>query len=472
MPQLIIRLGLLVISIFFAALLWGNDASDRSIPPYDEKEVKERLQELHAPLFKPKYNRIVRAYIKGYVLRNRTHTEVLLGRTAKYFPIFERLLKAHNMPEALKYLPIVESALRPKAISHVGAGGLWQFMPETAKEYGLVINETVDERFDPHKSTEAAIAYLAKHYEKYESWPLALAAYNGGSGRVSRAIKRGRSRNFWRIKRYLPRETRNYVSAYLAAVYLMEYYEAHNLSPQYPNLDQQITATIKLHTQLSFYKIAQLTDLPLSLIQTLNPSYEQGFIPASKNGNYLILPERVADAVNDYLKAQATTDLKDHPIHQKPIVVVDPYASPEDAYRQQLIFVEGRQTLDSIAQQLDIAAYHLRVWNAIPIDSAAIADTILTLFEPTQVRGFNPALPISISPLFTPKPTPIQQAFQPMPIHNFQGQVIVYAPTQKIRLRDFAAGVHDITLDSLLQLNALKPKSWIRAGEPVVIYQF
>ena len=196
-------------------------------PVYDEAAVIERLKSIENPLVENRYNSIVRGYIKGYLFWNRDKTERILGRTVLYFPLMEEYLSKRNMPDKLKYLSVVESALYPHGVSRVGAVGLWQFMPETGKEYGLEINEFVDERKDPNKSTQAALDYLSRQYMKYGDWALALAAYKSGSGRVSRAIKRGRSKNFWRIRRYLPRETRNYVPAYIAATYMMEYYKEH-----------------------------------------------------------------------------------------------------------------------------------------------------------------------------------------------------------------------------------------------------
>ena len=140
------------------------------------------------------------------------------------------------MPADIKYLSVVESALNPIAKSRVGAGGLWQFMPGTGKVYGLAINSRIEEQSDPHKSTKAAIRYLKRLYNKYQNWELALAAYNSGPGRVNRAIRRGKSRNFWRIKKYLPKETRNYVPAFVAANYIVNNYHLHHLNPQYPCL--------------------------------------------------------------------------------------------------------------------------------------------------------------------------------------------------------------------------------------------
>ena len=175
------------------------------------------------------------------------------------------------MPLDLKFLSVVESALNPMAVSRSGAVGLWQFMPATGREYGLKISRYVDERKDPVKSTLAAIKYLKKQYNRYGNWELALAAYNGGPGRVNRAIKRGRSKNFWRIRKYLPRETRNYVPAYIAATYIANFYHMHDLVPIYPDLELQLTESVKVYETLNFSEIEAITGTPEYIIEILNP---------------------------------------------------------------------------------------------------------------------------------------------------------------------------------------------------------
>jgi len=195
------------------------------------KEVKERLANIES-IVELKFTTAVKGYILGYVERNREKSQRILGRMVKYFPMFEQKLAQNEMPDDLKYLAVVESALNPKAISRVGAGGLWQFMPETGASYGLQITYEKDDRFDPHKSTDAAIEYLRKAHKRFGSWELALAAYNSGGGRVNRAIKRARSKNFWKIQRFLPRETRNYVPAFIGATYLTKYYQQYLLKPE------------------------------------------------------------------------------------------------------------------------------------------------------------------------------------------------------------------------------------------------
>jgi len=217
------------------------------IPTFTDSEIRDRLSRITSSVAPPRFTSVVKSYINTYTVKKRQHTEAMLGRISIYFPMFEKYLSENNLPVDLKYLSIVESALNPKAVSRSGAVGLWQFMPPTGKENGLKINSTVDERRDPHKSTLAAAKYLKKQYKRYNNWELALAAYNGGPGRVNRAIKRGRSKNFWRIKRYLPKETQNYVPAFIAATYVVNYYPEHNLVPVYPEIDLQMTELIKIY---------------------------------------------------------------------------------------------------------------------------------------------------------------------------------------------------------------------------------
>ncbi|MEN0006511.1 MAG: transglycosylase SLT domain-containing protein [Bacteroidota bacterium] len=444
-----------------------------AIPAYEEKVVKDRLKNLKDPLFKPKYTRVVRAYIKNYTLYNRPLSERIIGRAQNYFPLFEKLLEEKGLPSALKYLPIVESALLPKASSRVGAGGLWQFMPYTAIEQGLAINTQLDERCDPHKSTKAALDYLMIQYERFKSWPLALAAYNGGPGRVRRAIRRGGSRNFWKIKRFLPRETRNYVSAYIAAAYLMEYYQEHELTPDMPALDEQLTTTISIHEKLDFYTIAQLTGLSLGTIQALNPSFHQNHIPASANGHFLCLPQRVMPAVQDYLYFNAKMDLMEHPVWEAPIVLDAPFLSYDTAYTEKIWYVDGRKTLQEIAQQLDCAPYHLRQWNAIPKDSIAVADTLLTFFGPKQLKRFNPLVKVDeVTPLDA---TVSMDCLNSTDVGamiartKIEGVPLYFAPSEKIRLRDIPTYLPEADLPTLMELNNMEPKTWIDAGQHIII---
>ena len=207
---------------------------------FEETEVARRVELMNSEVVQPRYDVVVRSYLRTYLVNHRAKAQKILGRSVLYFPVFEDFLRRNNLPLDLKYLPIVESALEPKATSRVGAAGLWQFMPSTGRMYGLQVDDMVDERRDPLKSTEAAVVHLQDLFEKFENWELAIAAYNSGSGRVSRAVKRARSTSYWKIRGYLPRETANYVPAFIAASYLVRYFEEHGLEQEYPSLDLQL----------------------------------------------------------------------------------------------------------------------------------------------------------------------------------------------------------------------------------------
>lgn len=236
------------------------------------------------------YNKDVKKYVKRFISKDRRGTELLLGRQATYFPIFKRYIQEFNLPQELKNLPIIESALDPKAESPVGAKGLWQFMPATARMYGLVIDDYVDERCDPVKSTIAGLTYLKDLYGKYGNWKLSLAAYNCGPGRVDKAIKKSKKSTFEGIKKYLPKETQQYVSKFIAASYVMDNYFFHDLRPIYPEYTLQFCKIIKIYKRTTLKEIAEQTGMKLKTIRKLNPSYRKGIIPPSVDGNFIIIP--------------------------------------------------------------------------------------------------------------------------------------------------------------------------------------
>ncbi len=260
------------------------------IPTFSESELINRVKGMRSDVVTPRFNNIVKSYINTYTVKNRPKAEAMLGRTVMYFPMFDKYLKESGLPNDLKYLSIVESALDPTAVSRSGAVGLWQFMPATGKEYGLKVSSGMDQRRDPHMSTKAAFVYLKRLYQRFGSWELALAAYNGGPGRVNRAVRRGGSHDFWAIRKYLPVETRNYVPAFIAACYMMQYYDTHNLYPRYPAKELQMTDNTLVYRQISFREIADVTGASEKTIELLNPSYLHKVVPTRMNGCSVILP--------------------------------------------------------------------------------------------------------------------------------------------------------------------------------------
>jgi membrane-bound lytic murein transglycosylase D len=389
---------------YLLPLLWLSFAAfnplaatgpDKDIPPYNEEEIMARLAGMDQDFIETKYEPVVEGYIKGYVVRKRRNAEIILGRSATYFPIFEKYLAEKNMPDMLKYLAVVESALNPHAVSVVGAGGLWQFMPETGKSYGLIINNEIDERTDVIKSTKAAIEHLEDLYERYDDWALALAAYNSGAGRVNRAIRRSGSKDFWKLRKYLPRETRNYVPAFISAVYLAHYYDKHNLQPDFPPLDMQLTEAIEINDFVSYFRIAQLTGVSIDVIRKLNPLYTKDYIPASERGNYLILPRRVMPAFKEYLLARKAGDA--HPEALYAAVKMKSSQNTDKPYSYSIYLLGDDEAPEKLADMLNCSVTNLMVWNEVGFDGLA-NQRQLKVFESLPVNFERREAPV-IEPL-------------------------------------------------------------------------
>ncbi len=372
-------------SIFLPAYSSTNAALEQQVDrviELTEDVVKERLELLDQSLLEHRFDDAVRRLISAH-LRYPAQTARNLGRAIAYFPIFEAELAAAGLPESLKYLPVIESALRPYAMSRVGAEGLWQFMPETAPEYGLRVDEYVDERLDTYAATKGAIRYLQSAYEYLGDWSLAIAAYNAGKGRVRRAQRRSGGKNFWRVRRYLPRETRKYVPAFIAAIYLTEFYAAHEISPNFPNLDEQLLERIVVEQPLSFYRIAQVTALPISLIEKLNPAYLKGYLPAYPGGHNLMLPQRVVPALRTYLEQYG--DATDEPVLPwAPIFNLEQREDHEQDYRQYLRVVQRGDSLETLAERTHFSSSQLAIWNQLtPLDSL-VEGQVLRYYRPIR----------------------------------------------------------------------------------------
>ncbi len=257
--------------------------------PVNDSILRARLKAL--PTIIPlDYNPIVKRYIEMYINNRRSLVENMLGLGHFYFPIFEEVLDREDAPLELKYLPIIESALKPTVRSRMGATGLWQFMYATGKALGLEINSLVDERCDPYKSTEAAVEYLKQLYSTYKDWNMAIAAYNCGPGNVNKAIRRaGGKCTYWEIYDYLPRETRGYVPSFIAANYVMNYYCEHNMCPSLA-LVLPPTDTIMIKENVHFQQICDNLNLDIEQVRMLNPQYRKDIIPAKNEGMPLTLP--------------------------------------------------------------------------------------------------------------------------------------------------------------------------------------
>lgn len=280
-----------------------TDTDDRyrtsTNPSTSDALIRQRLAELPTVIDMP-FNQIVRSYIDRYMEKGRPMVASILGLSTYYMPIFEQALEAEQIPMELKYLPVIESALNPNAVSRTGAGGLWQFMPASAKGYGLEMSSLVDERRDPYKSSRKAAKYLHDLYDIYGDWSLAIAAYNCGPNNVNKAIKRAggdaKKKDFWSIYQYLSPETRGYVPMFIAANYVMNYYKEHNISPVLPTRPL-LTDTVGVAARVHFDQISAVLDIPKEELRILNPQFRADIIPGSAKCQYmLILPSQQAQA--------------------------------------------------------------------------------------------------------------------------------------------------------------------------------
>lgn len=345
-----------------------------------DQELKERLSSLNSCL-ELRITPVVKSYINTYITRQTEKSRNMLGKQLTYFPLYEAKMQEYGVPQDLKFLSVVESALNPKAVSHVGATGLWQFMPSTGGEYGLRTSSAVEDRSNPVKSTDAAARHLRDLYKRFDDWALALAAYNSGSGRVNGAIKRAGSRNFWKIMPYLPKETRNYVPAFIAATYVCNYFQLHGLEPVIPDLDQQLTDYINVYEGLSFRDISDATGISLQIIKDLNPGFKRDYVPPTNEGHYVIVPARVMPAFVRYLNSVSSA-------RKYKLESIEKYTSADDGDGRYWISRAKSQEVehvDQFAGRLGISGVQLKSWNNLSSNYVQPGQ-MLKLYRPVYVQ--------------------------------------------------------------------------------------
>ncbi|MFD1062590.1 LysM peptidoglycan-binding domain-containing protein [Winogradskyella litorisediminis] len=342
-------------------------------PELSTDTLKARLARLNARSpFNVEYNPALESVIKYYLKTRRNSMEKLMGLSHFYFPMFEEALDKEDIPLEVKYLAIVESALKPKARSRVGATGLWQFMFGTGKEYGLNVSSYVDERSDITKSTEAAAKYLARLYKIFGDWDLALASYNSGPGNVSKAIRRsGGYTNYWNIRQNLPRETAGYLPAFLANMYIFEFAEEHGFKPVKPKFQYIETDTIRVKQMITLDQVSEVTGVAIEELQYLNPSYKLDIIPYIENENYTIrLPrEAVGTFVNNedkiYAFAKAEFDKREKPLPQ--------FFDSDTKVRYR---VKSGDYLGKIARKYGVRVSNIKRWNGLRSNNLKIGQRL------------------------------------------------------------------------------------------------
>jgi membrane-bound lytic murein transglycosylase D len=354
-----------------------------SIKHVDDEVIIKRVRKMdEASPFDFVANDATLAMIKLYVYKRYKLTARMLGMGEYYFPIFEEKLIAYNMPLELKYLPIVESALNPVAVSHAGAGGLWQFMPATGKSYGLDINSYVDKRNDPYLSTEAACLHLKKLYKIYGDWSMALAAYNAGAGNVNKAIRRANGKtDFWSIREFLPKETQNYVPAFIAVNYVMKYASQHNIYPIKPEFFNIDIDTVHVCHRIEFGVLEHWLEYSRTKLRYLNPMFKTDVIPEIDSSFTLYLPVNLMGKyfqLEDSIYKYSSLDYKYWVANHQPNRIERSHT------------VKSGETLASIAIKYKVTEQEIRAWNTKSSDYLKVGGTLL-IYEPKN--GGMPSLP-------------------------------------------------------------------------------
>jgi len=417
-------------------------------PELHTDTLKKRLKALDAKTpFNVAYNSSLEAVIKSYLKYRRKHLQKLMLMSAYYFPLFEEELDKQNIPLEIKYLAIVESALKPNAKSRVGATGLWQFMFSTGKIYGLDVSSYIDERCDPIKSTKAATKYLAKLYEIFGDWDLALAAYNSGPGNVTKAIRRsGGYQNYWNIRRFLPRETAGYLPAFLANMYIFEYAKEHGFNLPVKQTVYHETDTLQVKQMITFDQISEVTGTPVELVQFLNPSYKLDIIPVIKNKSYTLrLPiEAIGTFVNNeekiYAYAKAELEKREKPLPQ--------FFNANDRIRYR---VKSGDYLGRIARIYGVRVSDIKRWNGLRSNNLKIG----------QRLSIYPRKPVIL------QNKTVAKVAKPKPVY---GDYIIYTVKSGDSLWSISQKFSGISVQNIrdwngISGNALKPGMQLKIGK-------
>lgn len=381
--------------------------TDSDVPRFPDSVYFERIAQMNEQSpFEYVYNNEVKQFIDLYAVKKRKLTARILGLSQIYFPLFEEQLDKYNMPLELKYLAVIESALNPVATSRAGAKGLWQFMYGTGKVYGLKVSSYVDDRYDPYKATIAACEHLNDLYDIYGNWSLALAAYNSGAGNVNKAIRRaGGVKNFWLLQRYLPRETRSYVPAFIAASYVLTHANEHKIYPVDPGILYYEVDTVTVCRPLSFDQISEMLNIPLDEIKFLNPSFKQDFIPATVENPYKVRLRKkfVGSFINneEALYAYKTRSWSAQDSLMK--LIYNNYRETE------LYTVKSGETMTSVAKKFKMTVSELKTLNGLRSNTLKPKKKILVYSKPRKEPAGEKELASTYIPVPARKDTTVRQ---------------------------------------------------------------
>ena len=345
-----------------------------------DEVLKARLESMNSYITLP-FNETVRNYMVLYSEKMPTRMGNILGLCRYYMPIFEETFSKYELPDELKYMAIIESALNPVAVSRAGAKGMWQFMTNTAKSYGLEINSFVDERLDPFKASDAAARYLVDSYRLFGDWNLAISSYNCGPGNVNKAIRRGGGRDFWTVYDYLPRETRGYVPAFVGAMYAIKYGKEYGLTPSNVRMPVQVD-TFEIHKNLHFQQISDLVGISVEELENLNPQYIKDVIPGNSGTYILRIPFNYSSAFianEDSLYTHRAEEL----LNPQTLVSSKPISRPTNSGESSsstgriTYKVKSGDNLGKIAGKYHVTVSQLKSWNHLRSNMIRAGQTLV-----------------------------------------------------------------------------------------------
>ena len=434
------------------------------VPVYSDSIYYARIEHLNtnSPMDLV-YNKFVRDFISLYAVKKRGLTSRVLGLTQVYFPMIEQDLDMYDIPQEMKYLAVVESALNANSRSPVGASGLWQFMLGTGKMYDLNVTSYVDDRLDPYKATIAACRHFKDLYRTYHDWFLVLAAYNSGPGNVNKAIRRsGGKMNFWDIRPFLPRETRDYVPAFIAVNYVMNYSAEHNLFPTFPNLQSYEIDTVAVKYALSFAQLSEKLKISTDELMFLNPSFRKGFIPSTKEKTYFIrLPKKsVADFINIETSLYAYSPTKGYDASQFQNLIVQQSSDDASSDLQRVTHkVRRGETLSTIARKYHCSKSDIESWNKLR-RHRVVAGQRLTLYAAKPVKKTNVSAELA-------------QSRKDVDHHSGDIRPLANSGFHVVRSGEFLGKIatkYNVSLDNLKKWNHLR-SSTVQVGQKLMISQ-
>ncbi|MDP3453737.1 MAG: LysM peptidoglycan-binding domain-containing protein [Bacteroidales bacterium] len=403
----------------------------------------ERLKAINSFIPLP-YNNIVKNHIIFYTQRIPNKIDAILGLSGYYMPQFEEIFDQYNLPKELKIMAIIESALNPRAVSSANAKGMWQFMYRTALQYNLRIDSYVDERLDPIASGHAAAKYLKDSYTIFGDWMLAIASYNCGPGNVNKAIRRaGGSRDFWTIYPYLPRETRGYVPSFVAALYTMNYYKEHRITPRFVSMPAHVDTFI-INRPLHFGQISELLNIPKEVISDHNPQYINEVIPGNNKGNILRLPYNYTSVFIDNEKDIYT--YKDS-IFFNPIIYNHSRAVATSQRSSLTHTVKSGETLSHIATRYRVRVADIQAWNGVK-----------TVIRPGQRLV-----------IYTANPPARAQVASSSASTTTSGGYIMYTVKKGDTLWGISQKFNGVSLSDIMTLNGFTKNSKIMPGNRIKI---